>query len=583
MTRISLLSKGRRALARLSVCLLVQLALVPVLAADDREPGAEWRSKLAAPTTVDIDRQTLRKALAEIAVQHKLRIELDPALDEETDGPAVLCTLQATHIKLESALNLLVHPTGLRWVVRGTGVFVTQPESLGVDDLVERRYDLSRLAQAGVSPLQVQDCLSVALLDEPAFHRDETGLALEATVADHRHAEKIIAAIEHWVAQTPQIGLVLPPGTASPTEAALLRKLDERAHVNFREVPLNRVIERLRKAGLQIWIDRDSLEALEIKLDTPVTTTISGASLKSILHAVLHEAGAAYRVEDEVVKIVAEGDAESELSTRIYDIRPLLAAGFKQDAVAEALQEAVCPNDWEDLGGPGAVAALPGALAVRQVLQVHDALDDVLHEFRRVVELRGRDPHVLPPSRRRQQAAAVMKALERRISRPLVAVPLEQAMGMIFDRGTPALWIDRRNIAEAGRFCFEPVTARLRNATLAEALDAFLEPLNLGWYVQGELLVVTTADIASEQYETCLYDIHDLVAAGTPANTVVDWLAADIDPESWERELGEGRTSSVHDVLLVYQSQRNQRNIAKYLDRRRPLAERDNGVRVTAR
>jgi hypothetical protein len=585
MTRIRLLSKRTRAVA----CILVGLLLPAVSGArtsawgDDREPSAEWRSRLAAPTTVSFDHQPLRQALAELAAQHKLRIELDPSLDEESDGPASPCTLQASRIKLESALNLIVHPTGLRWVVRGTGIYVTQPESLGADEMVEHRYDLSRLIQAGISLLMVQDCLSVALLDEPSFHRDETGLLLEATEADHRHAQRIVAAIEQWQSQAAQIGRVDSPGSASATEAALMRKLDERASVTFRDVPLSLALEQFRKAGIQIWVDRDSLEALEINLDTPVTTTIAGASLRSILEAVLREAGAAYRVEDEVVKVVAEGDADSELSTRIYDVRPMLAAGFKQEDLAEALQAVVCPNDWEDLGGPGAVASLPGALAVRQVLHVHAELDEVLYELRRVVTLRDRNPRVLPPSLRQQHSAAVMTALERRINRHLIAVPLDQALGTMFDRGGPPVWLDRREIVEAGRFCFEPVTARLRNATLGEALDAVLEPLNLGWYVRDELLVVTSADIVSEQYGTCVYDIHDLVVAGNPAATVIDWLAEGIDPESWERELGEGRATAVNGVLLVYQSQRNQRSISRYLDRRRPLAERDSGVHVSSR
>jgi len=183
-----------------------------------------------------------------------------------------------------------------------------------------------------------------------------------------------------------------------PAKETLERRLSRPVTMNFNEVPLGQVIDDIRAAqGVNIYVDKDALDADEISLDTPITIKLEMVSLKSALHLILKPAHLNFVVKDEMLQITTE---------RVAPFRP----------------EASPPSDSESLR-----PCLPSVDP-----QVPAVLDDLYPETSAPVQLAAAgDEEQEPP-------ADVLKG----VAKPFVKAADLDEVGCAKDGGTPMSCVD---------------------------------------------------------------------------------------------------------------------------------------------
>ena len=206
------------------------------------------------------------------------------------------------------------------------------------------------------------------------------------------------------LAYYPAVRLSMPtipvrwPATAEPslgpTEARIIDALDEPCDINVAEEPLFRVIRRLSEQHhVQIHLDERALEESGCGRDTPITRSIKGMSLRTVLKLVLDELDLTYVLRNEVLTITSKTEAENMLTAKIYPVfdlvvRPPGAAtnrpGLDFQPLIEDITSTIAPTTWDDVGGPGGIRgfANSAAIVISQTTAVHEEIADFLQALR---------------------------------------------------------------------------------------------------------------------------------------------------------------------------------------------------------
>jgi hypothetical protein len=125
-------------------------------------------------------------------------------------------------------------------------------------------------------------------------------------------------------------------------EKSILQALNTTISVSFKNSKLEDVLEYLRTyVGQPILLDREALKELEINYDTPITITIKGAALRTVLRRILGDLGLTYVIKEETIQATSAQRAKDLMVVRRYYIGDLLA----------------------NMGAVGSVGALPGGVA----------------------------------------------------------------------------------------------------------------------------------------------------------------------------------------------------------------------------
>src|SRR5262245_6608596 len=216
-------------------------------------------------------------------------------------------------------------------------------------------------------------------------------------------------------------------------------ELSKEASVDFVEQPLKDVMLMLAENhNIPIVLSQKKLEEASVSPDTPITKTLRGIQLRSVLRLILKDLELTYVVRDEVLQITTPEDAESQLVIRVYDCRDLLAmqapagadkfvpraragqrgggpglrggpgepggkasdsAGEKDrerpvsehDLRAERLMNiimtSVKADSWDEVGGPGSISEYNGLIVVTQTDEVHETVERVFDMLRQAAGL----------------------------------------------------------------------------------------------------------------------------------------------------------------------------------------------------
>ncbi|HTU26701.1 MAG TPA: hypothetical protein VMF30_14935 [Pirellulales bacterium] len=107
--------------------------------------------------------------------------------------------------------------------------------------------------------------------------------------------------------------------------ARIQKALDEETSFDFTELPLDQVVAYLKdKHGIEIQLDTKVLEEASIGIDTPVTRSLSGITLRSALRLMLGALDLTYVIKDEVLLITTPDKANNELQTKVYPVADLV-------------------------------------------------------------------------------------------------------------------------------------------------------------------------------------------------------------------------------------------------------------------
>jgi hypothetical protein len=179
-------------------------------------------------------------------------------------------------------------------------------------------------------------------------------------------------------------------------EKATLKALGTSIRAELTEKPLSAVIDYLQEAtGVSIVADKKTLEAAGASYETPITTRLKQATLRTVLKKVLADVGLTYVIKDGVVQVVTPEEARSTMTVRTYyigdlagvaDVRlgPLLGDLQARAAIAQIVDMIVTsiePNSWESRGaqGGGTITFDPitMSLIVKQTAEVHFMLGGI--------------------------------------------------------------------------------------------------------------------------------------------------------------------------------------------------------------
>jgi hypothetical protein len=111
-----------------------------------------------------------------------------------------------------------------------------------------------------------------------------------------------------------QLGRYWEQHGADPLEASIRAELAQKTKMEFLETPLKDAIEFLEaQHGIPIEINAKKLEEAGVSIDTPVTRTLDGMTLRSALNLLLDDLDLNYAVDNGVLMITTDEDAQKVL------------------------------------------------------------------------------------------------------------------------------------------------------------------------------------------------------------------------------------------------------------------------------
>jgi hypothetical protein len=212
--------------------------------------------------------------------------------------------------------------------------------------------------------------------------------------------------------------VLVPPYQSKPApgsaEEKILQALAEPTVVDFLDTPLTEVTAHLHaRHGIEIALDNKALRDVGTDTNTPVTCTMKGVSLRTVLDLMLRDLDLTWTIEEEVLLITTPEEASTRLVTKVYDVTDLVTCRSKDgqlwedyDSLIDAITGTIKPESWEDVGGAGAVdpvnAVACKTLVIAQTNRIHDEVAKLLAELRAAAKHHGTDEW--PPRRERPPA-----------------------------------------------------------------------------------------------------------------------------------------------------------------------------------
>lgn len=172
-------------------------------------------------------------------------------------------------------------------------------------------------------------------------------------------------------------------------EKAILQGLGSAITVNYKNSRFEDVIEHIATViGQPILLDPQAIKDAGVDYETPITVSVKGVAVRTLLHKILGEFGLTYVVHNEAIQIVSALKAREMMTTRTYYIgdmfdAAMLANPFLAQQMVNSLIDTiqtVAPESWKVNGGLGTVTYNPvaRALVIRQSAEVHAILGSQL-------------------------------------------------------------------------------------------------------------------------------------------------------------------------------------------------------------
>ena len=233
----------------------------------------------------------------------------------------------------------------------------------------------------------------------------------------HFQIRELLQAEEEFVVRGTKAKsvLVARPGYPHEEDAAIFQRLAEPQLVNARDVPFSEPLGLLAsRCGIRLWIDKESLSADGISLETPVTLRLNGASLDTVLHKLLDPLLLTFVIEEGTLVVTTMPKSEEMLTTRVCFTGDIPEARSASELLT-AIQEATS-GKWEQIDGEGGVLwkAVPEWLVMRQTQTCHRETAELLDDLR-------------------QAAVAPVEAAAPEIELRLYPVADESALGNLID------------------------------------------------------------------------------------------------------------------------------------------------------
>lgn len=192
--------------------------------------------------------------------------------------------------------------------------------------------------------------------------------------------------------------------------AALLENTD----IAFVETPLSDVLEYLQdKHGINIKFEASALDAVGIGADSPVTCNFRGITVRSELRLILRDRLLTYVIQDEILQVVPQEEAEKRSTTRVYDVSDLI----REDLSTEDLGELIRASWGTTTKSPGRIEVLGTQLVLIASWEQHETAGQLLVMLRGDHTKKG-DPARRPSSQIPKSSLPETKVAEGRTAQP---------------------------------------------------------------------------------------------------------------------------------------------------------------------
>ena len=137
----------------------------------------------------------------------------------------------------------------------------------------------------------------------------------------------------------------------------------------------------------------------------------------------------------------------------------------------------------------------------------------------------------------------------------LPEVPLSKVIELLQSYSTLRIALDIETMEQLGVTPDDPITLRLRDATVGQVLEAALARRGLVYVVEGNHVLVTQPPKQREMLRRVRYAVSDLVG-GSPdgAEPLARLVQTLVAPETWQAAGGQGTMEATDDALLVLQT-----------------------------
>ena len=257
---------------------------------------------------------------------------------------------------------------------------------------------------------------------------------------------------------------------------------------------------------------------------------------------------------------------------RIYDVRNLTAGGGdfpvtsgSWDDLIETITSTVAPETWSGNGGPGLLSVVDGKLVVLQSEAVQSQIGDVLSalETLRRVDPTAREGDEAPIIRLplpTPLGARIEQALDTRIDFGFHNNPLKDVIGALQSQLHINIQADTKALADAGVTNDAEFSLDLRQVTAEFGLHQMLVEKDLGFIIDRDVLLITTADVAKTKKEIVVYPVGDLVYGDDSDTTgradydsLIETITSVVAPSSWDAGTGPGQIAVLADCnALVF-------------------------------
>lgn len=118
--------------------------------------------------------------------------------------------------------------------------------------------------------------------------------------------------------------------------------------------------------------------------------------------------------------------------------------------------------------------------------------------------------------------------------------PLEQVLQALSDNLEITIWMDEDGLAQVGVNPDHPITMQLPKIQFPQAMDMMLSQFDGGYFLDGDVFVVTSREVANNNPRMQVYDLASLSDSPSELQALQGFLLKDLqrrEPELWKDEV----------------------------------------------
>ena len=158
---------------------------------------------------------------------------------------------------------------------------------------------------------------------------------------------------------------------------------------------------------------------------------------------------------------------------------------------------------------------------------------------------------------------AIRATLNRRLDIDLNGTPLSAAMGEISKQVSIQMILDEKALEEENITADEPITLQLSQVSLRSALKHILEPLQLTYVIEDEVMRITSKKTSANQVR--FYDLSVIMPDNGLTTELIQGIETMITPDQWVNAGGSSSITTVGSMLVIAAPEETHAAVERFL------------------